>query len=338
MRASAAVRISTVLACLVVQLVTACAPAPVVVDPPVRAADLDEIEDYMISLWACYPSDWFYFPPEVSTEVVELVLFGRGPSVDFHLPYVARPDIRACVLGARGDCDAIMACLGVERPARLTEEECYAMAPHCEGDVRVACIEGAAYYLFRQDRRAVGETCEQPPPESCDWVGPRCLDASTSVRCDDGLRGPVETCRVGYACTTDGPTEGCDSRTRRCWSGVCLPAGPSCDRDHCDGDTLVFCDLVTPDGPSREATRYDCASGGMRCAENDLGGMIYAQCVGTLGECEPGPATCDGTTLTYCAPDGSVRRYDCVEHGFARCDGERVGSALCAPEVPWTER
>jgi hypothetical protein len=101
--------------------------------------------------------------------------------------------------------------------------------------------------------------------------------------------------------------------------------------DYCEGDDLVAC----RDG--RQGERLDCASAGMRCTTN--GGSSY--CTHTLGDCTPGPATCDGGVLTVCGPDGRVHALDCTASGFTGC-GDCAASgmtgcdgAICLPRDRW---
>lgn len=284
---------------------TSCAPASL---PPANEPlnDYADAESYLITARACFPSGLWIFPPRIEAPEVRQLLFGDGG--DFHVVYFTVDSVRACVLEARGDCDAARRCIGVDAlPASATAAECMATTAHCEGTTAVRCLEAASPVILRQDCDALGFTCLSGQcVVACTGAGSTCADDRTSVNCVGGA-AVVRRCYAGEACV----------------EGECAPTGAACADTSCADDTLVECQA------GREGARWDCTSGGLACAADPMAG---AACVPAAHECDSGPASCDGASLVSCGPDGRVHRYDCVAHGFVRCDV--VGDAICVPSAP----
>lgn len=219
----------------------------------------------------------------------------------------------ACLARVRGDCDAALACLAT---TQTVDVSCPEPMSACEGDIVVGCAPAspgtesvgsrtdcAARGLVCIERAVGGAVCGRPCTETC--LG------SNLVRCTD--RGDVYVCPAGSEC------DGMD----------CAPLGPECREARCEGDDLIVCGFGVAGG-GREYAPFDCTSWGAHCGYE--GGE--ARCIPDGETCDAGTPDlrCDGESLVFCSPDGSVRRFDCTAHGYLGCGGG--SEPHCVPRNP----
>ena len=203
------------------------------------------------------------------------------------------PSVLTCLGNAGGDCDRALACVGASVLAAPT---CAERQATCEGDTAVICLppDGATpSYSLRADCAFHGETCVDGSCEGVPCTGGARCEGNTLVQCS------VRERRVD--CPSD---TRCDAA-----AGTCVPAGPPCTDNVCDGDVIVRC----YEGRSQ---RIDCASIGQACVAADG----FVQCAPTGTECDDSFVTsCVSGILEYCGANNTIETFDCAANGFSGC-------------------
>lgn len=225
------------------------------------------------------------------------------------------PEQIRCAIDAQGDCNAILACVGLRRDDDPTCQ------PHCEGNVRVSCDGGSAW---RMDCGvfpfAPGPVCVEDAEFGVACVsGTGCTTAGLS--CDGNKQRYCSTSGAYYEGT-------CGSAS--CYDGRCsevpltpCTVPPGGNDVVCDGDVVIMC----ADGLE---SRFDCSGfdPDLTCLTwTDGAGGTYTGCdfPGTCsGLDEP---TCDGTSVVVC-DHGSPATADCASIGFTSC-GTAAGTGQC---------
>jgi hypothetical protein len=219
------------------------------------------------------------------------------------------PDVWRCVIAAGSDCTASRACFGA---TVTTVTSCES---GCDGDATVQCAGTTV-----EDKIECGSPFAN--------TGPKCfIDHLGNADCGAGVCTTSEQICDGDVAQSCNEGNGvlhridCDALGLTCAGGVCTsPGGGGACRDdptHCVGSALELCDFAT-------FVRYDCPSRfvGADCFETAAG----AQCgYGPACDADGRTATCNGTTVSFCAAgiSGSV---DCTSLGFEQCQFGRCVS------------
>lgn len=230
----------------------------------------------------------------------------------------------ACIGGARGDCDAIRACVGLW----ITPSE--TCVERCEGDVIVSCVDGQE---VRTDcaRTAPGNTCVETAldPTTGGGTARGCRSTScTETSCCEGesfvdCGGSPSSWCVVTPCSWEGTHCGLYEMWSATYRG-CVGDGEPCIEGTCAGTIATAC------VHGRFATPVDCADMGMIC---EVRGCAPPP---TTAWCMHGTLICEGDVLAYCNA-GVTQRVDCVELGFGGCETiTSAGSwtARCVPLPP----
>ena len=289
------------------------APAPMLSPPPSPPVTLPPLADVVRA--CAFEVSCLHDPPAATmNNCVFYLLAGlEGLPGFFVPPAVDVTDFRRYVDCARssGDCASVLACATQGHDAAFCTAH---PGTTCDGNLVVPCPPATATpdaALFTIDCAARGLGCveanggasctngiscdPQAEPAGCD--GNRyftfCDDTTRLRYRADCTRSPIAnaTCRAG------GDTVGC------------LPSGPPCTGDRCDGDTWVRC-LGGDEVP------LDCAELGATC------GLVKAApaCVPLASECSDGTTTdaCSGDSLTTCV-DNQLFAVPCGSIGLATC-------------------
>ncbi len=221
------------------------------------------------------------------------------------------PALRACIVAARGSCDAIDACAGVT----WETTPCSPRSTGCEGNVIWWCDERGE----RRASRACPADAECIESSTAFCHRRRCTQdvcsGDTIVRCDSGL-DPLEypseiRCPEGTTCDEGAPI--------RC---VPDPPLPSCvGETRCEDEVAVQC------AGGLETSRTDCAATGLHCVL----GAERARCLGPVTECEYADSRCEGDTLFYCGTDQAWHPFHCPTYGFLGCEERAYEYAACIP-------
>jgi hypothetical protein len=238
-------------------------------------------------------------------------------------------------LGGAKTCDAALSCIHDGQDPRAVRY-CAAhsgVLSACDGDMLVSCNGDDATDSTSVSCAEMGAKCtESPLPggllvRACfsdklcpkGTTGARCDGDKTVVSCHDGAVERVQ-CGAGTRCVAhaDAPGEN---------AADCEPTGgrhcTELDHNRCDGDNLVEC-VARGHGGNVRVT--DCSASGLRCAGRGVRAGCY---VPSGASCEPGPATCDGEALSFCA-DGQVMRVSCTHLGLGACSPAANGpNAAC---------
>jgi hypothetical protein len=302
----------------VVVLVAACrAPPPmlpVVATPPAQlppSSDIVRTCAFEVSCLHNPPAStvsgcFYYFEAGLDWAV------GRGffgpllPSSEW-ARYVACAD-------AAADCESVLQCA-----SRGHDPDFCAAHPGdvCDGDVLVRCMS-ADWPIYTTD---------------CAALGMRCAEANGSASCTDGVGCAPGTayCEGNRYFVSCDPTTHLRSREDCARSPIphatcridasfggragCLPSGPPCTRDRCEGDELVVC-------LAGEEVRTDCAQRASHCSEPQFG---TPRCE-TDSDCGKTTDACAGSDLTSCV-DGITHTIGCDDIGLATCAPAPGGSA-----------
>ena len=156
----------------------------------------------------------------------------------------------------------------------------------------------------------------------------RC-EGDAIVDCQDGVAERA-SCPAGFHCATSHDESG--AVTARCQSA----AGRDCAQipsAFCEGDVAYVC---VQNGRFTGMHSADCGALGLACVVRPSarsagpGDRARVSCVHRgPAACAPGPATCDGDDLRFCA-GGDRFRVSCKHLGFSACDPSGGGGeALC---------
>jgi hypothetical protein len=199
----------------------------------------------------------------------------------------------------------------------------------CEGDL-------PAGYRYRIDCGKVGLNCDSSAG---------CVDRAP-VACDSGTTPP--------SCNALGEGEFCDNGFIQhtpvcadlgldCVAGECVGRGAACtnldsgqpgdlwfEGVSCAGDTLEAC-------VNGQLSNVDCTTRGPGFTCQTVGTTSFcglaADCApaGQYSHSESDPASCDGSTLTFCNA-GRLEHIDCTALGFSGCEIDTsVGHYGCIP-------
>jgi hypothetical protein len=242
--------------------------------------------------------------------------------------------VYTCLGGAK-TCDAALACMrdGQDpRAVRFCAGHSGVLSA-CDGDTLVSCSGDDASDSSSVNCADMGAKCSESPlpggllVRACfsdrlcpkGTTGARCDGDSTVVSCHDGAVERVQ-CEKGTRCVAhaDAPGEN---------AAACEPtSGRRCtelDRNRCEGDNLVEC---VARGHAGNMRATDCTAAGLRCAGRGARAGCYAP---NGAACEPGPATCDGEALAFCA-DGQPMHVSCTHIGLGACSPSANGpNAAC---------
>lgn len=231
-----------------------------------------------------------------------------------------------CFANAGCGCAALEHCLGWiygPAPADCIDE--------CQGSVFTGCGDGAQATL---DCSRLGLGCS--PTGTCVVESPAACDATAMPSCTD--QGEVLSCSAGAMRKTPCRALGFD-----CVAGKCLGGGASCTASRgysggpelvdpfgtgCSGNTLQAC-------LNGQTANIDCATQGPGFSCQAREGAFFC---GLAAECVPAdnyasvqPATCDGTTVSFCNA-GRLEHLDCTELGFTGCEVDtKVYHYGCTP-------
>ena len=215
--------------------------------------------------------------------------------------------VRYCTAhaGALSACDGdVLVSCGGDDTGESTSVSCAEMGAKCnESQLAGGLIVRACFSEKQCPRGATGARCE----------------GDSLVSCHDGAIERVK-CDPGTRCAAHADAPGDDA-------AMCEPVtGGHCteiEGKRCDGDKLVEC-VARGHGGNVRVT--DCASAGLRCAGRGQRANCY---VPTGVSCEPGPATCDGDALVFCAA-GQPMRVSCTQLGLGGCGPAANGpNAAC---------
>jgi hypothetical protein len=223
----------------------------------------------------------------------------------------------ACA-NAATDCAGVLAC------ASRGHDAAYCAAHPdfaCDGDLLVQCPSAGAPLdpaIYTSDCAALGMhcvatalgtavctdgvACTDPPGQRCD--GNRYLtscDAATHLRYRmDCSRSSIPNATCRYL----GP------------EGACLPSGPPCAGDRCEGDVLVTC-------LAGEEVRSDCTQHDATCSVVNRA----PTCVPVNSECDASMAdACSGAGITTCF-EGELHTIFCDDIGASTCMPAPGGTA-----------
>jgi len=230
-----------------------------------------------------------------------------APQLDYAL--AAQLD---CIANASCGCAALEHCFGWgygPAPADCSNE--------CQGSVFTGCGDGAQATF---DCGRLGLSCS--PAGNCVVEPAAACDGTALPSCT--AQGEVLSCERGVMRTTPCRSVGFD-----CVAGKCQGDGASCTATTPGGS-----DLVDPFGTgcagntlqaclNGQTTNVDCATQGPGFSCQSRDGSFFC---GLAAECVPAdnyssvqPATCDGTTLSFCNA-GRLEHLDCTQLGFTGCE------------------
>ena len=212
---------------------------------------------------------------------------------------------------AATDCAGVLAC------ASRGHDAAYCAAHPgfgCDGDVLVQCSPDPATNdaaIFTTDCAALGMRCAEAHGTAVCTDGVPCTPASQPEACDGnryytycdqttGLRYRLDCARSSI------PDATC--RLSSSSASGCLPSGPPCAGDRCEGDVLVSC-------LAGQEVRVDCTQLDATCgAPNGA-----PTCVPVASECDASTVdACRGADLTTCV-DGELRTIFCDSIGLTSC-------------------
>lgn len=200
---------------------------------------------------------------------------------------------------------------------------------HCESNER--CLLGVCRPIETCETQS---DCNGSDLPLCDTTLGECVECVTTADCPDDA-----DC-TGNVCV---PFEPCE-RDADCASGLCDSAAGRCAE--CTGDSDCDTDQTCMDARCRTIcdSDRDCTSLGLLCDRSlgvcvrclrsedcvDVAYCLSGECV--LDTCEPGEGSCEGSTLSECASDGSgfVATETCGS--METCVGSKT-EARCAPWV-----
>jgi hypothetical protein len=217
-------------------------------------------------------------------------------------------------------CEAFLACSDVDASAPCDP----ATTPFsCDGATQVSCDLSGYTRAVDCDGRDGNTTCLTDESSIVRCALEACAEP-TELACVDGY---IETCTAGVRYRADD----CGSVGRDCVTdgtrAACVDRAEACERDACDGDTLLQC--VTS-GLGYVETACSERIGGGRCAL--VAGE--AQCVVDEAECTGTSATCAGSVLRACV-GGRFLEVDCATFLDARCEEDGSGNYGCVSDA-WT--
>jgi len=224
-----------------------------------------------------------------------------------------RPAMTGCALYAT-TCDAFEQCL-FDQPL----VPCDGIdPPTCDGDKLRWCYLGK---MTTWDCAAQGLQCLVGDDGQARCGESTCTD--TAQLCDgtNDLIECVSGVQIRTSCAdTWGPQTVCGSDDSG--DDSCVGNGGDCNSgtsDQCNGTQIAAC------LGGKSYLKADCADLGSAwtCAVEGGNG----DCVPRSGACES-PATCDGTRVVHCGPDGPTS-LDCVELGMTNCENDVAFGARC---------
>ena len=224
-----------------------------------------------------------------------------------------------CAIAAHGDCEAVRACFAI-----TLDPTCPMNVDRCDGDVLRRCDLTAGLPYVRggtQDCAALGLSCLTTQPHGVARCGIAYCRPSTTLAC----LGPTVSMQCSSGVLVQVP---CQNGTRCLGGQGCVPTGPACTEDACEGEIAVRCDGA-PNG--QLGARIDCAARGEQCSLTTV-----ATCVQPRSDCTAATEGCfDGTTVGYCGLDGRPHTFDCVAHGYTGCATTYVGPLCTSGTSVW---
>lgn len=250
----------------------------------------------------------------------------EAPLADCVMKAKTCTEVEACThapgdAGAEAFCKAHPGVLSMCDATRLIS--CEARDPHESTATDCAALGGTCGEI--RDTGLVIRGCISPKLCPADAPKLRCDGEAALVDCEGGI-AERRVCPQGTRCVPDvdadgNPSATCESNTgRRCG----LPGSA-----FCDGDRAVVC---VQNGRYTGMHVGDCGHYGMGCVVR----AGRANCLRKDAASCTGPASCEGSTLRFCAAGGDVR-VSCKELGFVGCDPTGAGTeASCtdAKESP----
>jgi hypothetical protein len=235
-----------------------------------------------------------------------------------HRPFGLGPIYNAiyrCVIGARGDCDAVFACYGTHQAAGRCDTS---FAARCEGSRAFSC-DTLSGRVFVYDCALAELSCLVGASQSfdakcsvgiCDMAsGSRKCEGNRLLSCADGIVEVVDCASLGQRCGDASGGAACVGSTdEECQAGKFSP--------RCEGSVAVSC-------VGGRVQKTDCSG-------QPLAGRCEAgACAPAGGACRDEFDRCAGGTLEICI-DGSWRSHDCSALGLGPCKTLTNGAA-CAP-------
>jgi len=184
----------------------------------------------------------------------------------------------------------------------------------CDGDLLVQCPPATAsadWAIYTSDCAALGMRCAEANGSASCTDGVGCDPKTSSAYCDGNryfVRCDSDTSlRYRFDCARS-PIVNATCRIDTRFASGCLPSGPPCAGDRCDGDELVVC-------LAGEEARVDCTGRSSHCA------VVSGKpaCVPVATDCTYSTSdACDGSGITTCV-DGLLERIDCSTLGLTTC-------------------
>ena len=279
---------------------------PVIASPPVQLPSTAEL------LRACaFEVSCLHDPPAATlTNCISYLTLGLEGLPDLFAPqWLETADFRRYIdcANRNQDCTDVLDCVTLGHGSEYCADH---PGTTCDGDLLVPCPTAtpADAALFTVDCAARGMHCEALNGSASCTDGIHCDPKAEMPYCDGNryyqfcdstteLRYRFDCARSTIANTTCRGSKGC------------VPSGPPCSANRCDGDILVSC-IVGEEVP------LDCSQRASHCV--DVGGN--PTCVPIATECDYGKNVdaCTDATLTTCL-DGRLQSIDCSAIGLAAC-------------------